>query len=149
MTHVEIHPPTRLAPRGARLELKAIHYKLNSVVPVHVAYFTAEVDDQGQVHFFPDVYGLDNRVASALRGRAVHFSSDPVVTAENQDRRQVQRNDTYQRYDPSQQSGPYQQRPYQQPYGPYQGWGSPFEQRGADPRYQPRGQPWNPYQDWN
>jgi murein L,D-transpeptidase YcbB/YkuD len=122
--------------------------KLNSVVPVHVAYFTAEVDDQGQVHFFPDVYGVDSRVASALRGRAVHFSSDPVVTAENQDRRQVQRNDPYQRYDSYQQNGPYQQRPYQQPYGPYQGWGSPY-QRGADPRYQPRGQPWNPYQDWN
>jgi L,D-transpeptidase YcbB len=123
--------------------------KLNSVVPVHVAYFTAEADDQGQVHFFSDVYGLDSRVASALRGRPVHFSSDPVVTAENQDRRQAQRNDPHQRYDPYQQNGPYQQRPYQQPSGPYQGWGSPYQRGGGDPRYQPRGQPWNPYQDWN
>lgn len=120
--------------------------KLNSPVPVHVAYFTAEVDDQGQVHFFSDVYGLDSRVASALTGRPVHFSSDPVVvTAENQDRRQAQR-DPYQRYDPYQRNAPYQPNGQYQPYGPYQG--SPY-QRGGDPRYQPRGQPWNPFQDWN
>ena len=117
--------------------------KLNSAVPVHVAYFTAEVDDQGQAHFFSDVYGLDSRVASALTGRAVHFSSDPVVTAENQDRRQAQR-DPYQRYDPYQRNAPYQPNSPYQPYGPYQGY-----QRGGDPRYQPRGQPWNPFQDWN
>jgi len=123
--------------------------KLNSSIPVHVAYFTAEADDQGQVHFFSDVYGLDSRVASALRGHAVHFASDPVITAENQDRRQAQRSDPYQRYDPYQQQyGPSQRNGPYQPYGPYQGWGPPY-QRGGDPRYQPRGQPWNPYQDWN
>ncbi len=114
--------------------------KLNTAVPVHVAYFTAEVDDQGQVHYFSDVYGLDSRVASALRGQAIHFASDPpVVTADNQDRRQAQRYS-----DPYQRNGQYQQ----QPYGPYQGWGSPY-QRGGDPRYPPRGQQWNPFQDWN
>ncbi len=118
--------------------------KLNSAVPVHVAYFTAEVDEQGQVHFFPDVYGLDSRVASALKGQAIHFASDPVITAENQDRRQAQRNDPYQREGPYQQNSPYQRNAP----NPYQGWGSP-SQRGGDPRYQPRRQPWNPFQDWN
>ncbi len=114
--------------------------KLNSSVPVHVAYFTAEVDDQGQVHYFPDVYGLDSRVASALRGQAVHFASEPVVTADNQERRQAQRT-----YDPYQRSGAYQQ----QPYDPYQqGWRDPYQQQ-RDPRYQPRGRPWNPFETWN
>ncbi len=118
--------------------------KLNSAVPVHVAYFTAEADDQGQVHFFPDVYGLDSRVASALRGQAVHFSSDPVISADNGEPRRAQRNDPYQRSDPYQRNGP-----YQQPYDPYQQGGRDPYQRGADPRYQPRGRPWNPFEAWN
>jgi hypothetical protein len=112
-----------------------------------VAYFTAEVDEQGQVHYFSDVYGLDSRVASALRGQAVHFASDPVITAENQDRRQAQRNDPY---DPYQRNTPYQRNSPYQPYDPNQGWGSPYQRGGGgDPRYQPRRQPWNPFQDWN
>ena len=113
--------------------------KLNSAIPVHVAYFTAEVDEQGQVHTFPDVYGVDSRIASALRGQAVHFASDPVVTADNQDRRQSQR------YDPYQRNGSYQQ----QPYDPYQQWRDPYQQRGGEPRYQQRGRPWNPFETWN
>jgi murein L,D-transpeptidase YcbB/YkuD len=119
--------------------------KLGAPIPVHIAYFTAEADDQGQAHFFPDVYGLDSRVASALRGQAVHFASDPVVTAENQDRRQAQR------YDPSQGYGPYQRYPNPSygPYGPYPGWRGPSQGWGGDPRYPPRGQPWGPFQDWN
>jgi len=116
--------------------------KLNSLIPVHVAYFTAEVDDQGQVHYFPDVYGIDSRVASALRGQAVHFASDPVISAENDDRRRPQRADPYQRGDPYQRNGPYQ------PYGPYQGWRDPY-QPGSDPRSQPRQRPWNPFEAWN
>ncbi len=119
--------------------------KLNSAIPVHIAYFTAEVDDQGQVRYFPDVYRIDSRIASALKGRAIQFSSDPVVTADNNpDRRQAQRYDPSQQYDPYQRSGP-----PQQPYGPYQGWVYPDQPR-SDPRRQPqRQQPWNPFQDWN
>lgn len=39
---------------------------LNQPVPVHIAYFTAEVDASGTVKLLPDVYGRDARVARAL-----------------------------------------------------------------------------------
>ncbi len=52
-----------------------------SMIPVHIAYFTAEVDEKGQVRYFPDLYGLDGRVASALKGQPVHFSSQPAISA--------------------------------------------------------------------
>jgi murein L,D-transpeptidase YcbB/YkuD len=47
--------------------------KLTTPIPVHVTYFTAVVDDAGKLHYRPDVYALDGRVASALEGRAVHL----------------------------------------------------------------------------
>jgi L,D-transpeptidase YcbB len=56
--------------------------KLSSEIPVHVTYFTADVDDQGQVRYYPDLYGLDGRVAAALRGEPVHFAHEPIVAAE-------------------------------------------------------------------
>ncbi len=52
---------------------------LRNQIPVHIAYFTAEADEKGQVRYFPDLYGLDSRVASALKGQPVQFESDPVV----------------------------------------------------------------------
>ncbi len=52
---------------------------LKTPIQVHVAYFTAEADEKGQVRYYPDLYGLDGRVASALRGQPVHFASDPVT----------------------------------------------------------------------
>ena len=42
--------------------------KLTTPIPVHITYFTAVVDDDGKLHYRPDVYGLDGRVASALKG---------------------------------------------------------------------------------
>ena len=42
--------------------------KLTTPIPVHVTYFTAVVDDAGKLHYRPDLYGLDSRVASALEG---------------------------------------------------------------------------------
>jgi hypothetical protein len=56
--------------------------KLTTQVPVHIVYFTAEADEKGQVRYYPDLYGLDGRVASALRGQPVLFSSEPAVSAE-------------------------------------------------------------------
>ncbi len=47
--------------------------KLTTPIPVHIAYFTAVADDTGKIHYKPDVYGLDGRIASALEGRAVHL----------------------------------------------------------------------------
>ena len=55
--------------------------KLTQHIPVHIAYFTAEVDEKGQVRYFPDLYGLDGRIASALKGQPVHFSSQPAISA--------------------------------------------------------------------
>lgn len=35
------------------------HVKLRQTIPVHIAYFTAWVDENGGVHFQPDIYGYD------------------------------------------------------------------------------------------
>jgi murein L,D-transpeptidase YcbB/YkuD len=44
--------------------------KLTKPIPVHITYFTATVADDGKVQHWPDIYGLDARVASALDGPA-------------------------------------------------------------------------------
>jgi murein L,D-transpeptidase YcbB/YkuD len=42
---------------------------LQSKIPVHIAYFTERVDDNGEVLRFKDVYGHEERVVLALEGR--------------------------------------------------------------------------------
>jgi hypothetical protein len=42
---------------------------------VHTTYFTTVVDDDGNVQYFADIYGLDGRVASALEGQPVSFTA--------------------------------------------------------------------------
>jgi L,D-transpeptidase YcbB len=42
---------------------------LDQPVPVHVTYFTAWVDDGGEVQTFGDVYGHEKRINLALQGR--------------------------------------------------------------------------------
>ncbi|MBY0558879.1 L,D-transpeptidase family protein [Hyphomicrobium sp.] len=42
---------------------------LDQPVPVHVTYFTAWVDDSGEVQTFGDVYGHEKRINLALAGR--------------------------------------------------------------------------------
>ena len=37
------------------------HVKLKKKIPVHIAYFTAWVDENGGLHFQPDIYGYDRR----------------------------------------------------------------------------------------
>jgi murein L,D-transpeptidase YcbB/YkuD len=39
---------------------------LQTAVPVHLAYFTASVDDAGVLHTRPDIYGHDRKVRQAL-----------------------------------------------------------------------------------
>ena len=39
---------------------------LKEKIPVHIAYFTATVDDNGDLKTFDDIYGYDQRVLSAL-----------------------------------------------------------------------------------
>jgi murein L,D-transpeptidase YcbB/YkuD len=48
--------------------------KLTKRVPVHITYFTAVADDEGQVKYFADIYGLDGRVASAIEGQQVRVA---------------------------------------------------------------------------
>lgn len=44
--------------------------KLRETVPVHIAYFTAWVDDNRGLHFLPDVYGHDHKQAAELQTAA-------------------------------------------------------------------------------
>ncbi len=109
--------------------------KLTSEIPVHVVYFTAEVDDHGQLRTFSDLYGLDAKVASALKGQPVHFANDPVVTAENPDQRRTERSE--------------QRTERGEPWGrPSDSWGPPRDRQRYGP-YGPYGRSWNPFENWN
>jgi len=54
---------------------------LNKPIPVHVTYFTAVADAAGKVQYFPDIYGLDERVTSALEGARVSLAPSPEAAA--------------------------------------------------------------------
>lgn len=42
---------------------------LNQHIPVHITYFTAQVDDDGDIDTEPDVYGHEKRITQALAGK--------------------------------------------------------------------------------
>lgn len=46
------------------------HVRLKRKIPVHVTYFTAQVDENGKISYFGDIYGHDSRMASALGFKA-------------------------------------------------------------------------------
>lgn len=50
---------------------------LDKNVPVYITYFTAMVDDDGKLRLRSDLYGRDQRLASALAGR--HVSMDRIA----------------------------------------------------------------------
>jgi L,D-transpeptidase YcbB len=50
---------------------------LEHKIPVHLTYFTAVVDDAGKLSTFADVYGLDNKMVTALFGSAAGFPVPP------------------------------------------------------------------------
>jgi len=52
--------------------------KLTTPIPVHVAYFTTTVDDDGKAHNHADIYGLDSRIATALAGRQVSIATASI-----------------------------------------------------------------------
>jgi murein L,D-transpeptidase YcbB/YkuD len=52
--------------------------KLTTPIPVHITYFTAVVDDAGKLHYRPDIYALDGRVASKLEGQPVNIATASV-----------------------------------------------------------------------
>ena len=76
--------------------------KLTTPIPVHITYFTLTVDEAGTLHQYPDIYGLDSRVASALEGHAVQVASAvtgadgglPTVRHQSSPRRQRAHFDT-------------------------------------------------------
>lgn len=49
---------------------KNAHVRLKNKIPVHVTYFTANVDENGKLRFFGDIYGHDSRMAAALGFKA-------------------------------------------------------------------------------
>jgi L,D-transpeptidase YcbB len=49
--------------------------KLSSPVPVYLTYFTVRVDDDGKLQKFGDIYGHDERLASALQGRVIRYDA--------------------------------------------------------------------------
>jgi L,D-transpeptidase YcbB len=59
---------------------------LSKPIPVYLVYFTARVEDGGQMETYSDIYGNDERVMSALRGRPVRYTApeamDPTEAAE-------------------------------------------------------------------
>ncbi len=87
LAHDKGYSPARIreiVESGATEEIK-----LSNPIPVHIAYFTAEADEQGQVRYLPDIYGLDARIASALKGQPVRFLSEPALSAEGAGDREV------------------------------------------------------------
>lgn len=47
---------------------------LDRPFPVHTTYFTATVDDKGNLSTFGDVYGLDRKVAAVVLGKSATFA---------------------------------------------------------------------------
>jgi len=66
---------------------------LDEQVPVHVTYFTARVDDDGELQFFDDVYKYDSRTLSALKGKPLPMlkKSAPRIRAVARDTRPTNR----------------------------------------------------------
>ncbi len=50
---------------------------LEKKIPVHMVYFTAVVDESDKVETSADIYGLDNKLATALFGNATGFPLPP------------------------------------------------------------------------
>ncbi len=48
---------------------------LTKPVSVYLTYFTARVSEDGKVEKYPDIYGHDERLMSALQGRAVRYNA--------------------------------------------------------------------------
>ncbi len=65
--------------------------KLKRFVPVHMTYFTAIVDDDGNFTTLPDVYGFDRRLAQALTGKGNLLPPPPAIASQQKRKRVVRR----------------------------------------------------------
>ncbi len=112
LAHEKGYSPAQIHEMAASGQTTEI--KLAKEIPVHVAYFTAEADEKGHVRYFADLYGLDGRIASAIRGQPVHFGSDPVAVEEESPARDEDA--------PRARSHP--RRPYaeRRPWNPFEDW---------------------------
>ena len=57
---------------------------LDHLIPVHITYFTAQVDDDGEVTTEKDVYGHEKRIRLALEGKwnAIDKGTDHLAQVE-------------------------------------------------------------------
>ncbi len=65
--------------------------KLNKPVPVHVTYFTVDVDQDGKLRTHPDIYGIDDKITAALKGKPLQFSLKSSAEARNEPAAQAPR----------------------------------------------------------
>ena len=52
---------------------------LTKSMPVYLVYFTARVDADGRMQRYGDIYGHDDRIMSALRGRPVRYTAPEAI----------------------------------------------------------------------
>ncbi len=62
---------------------------LDRQIPVYLVYFTARVSDDGRLATYPDIYGNDSRVMSALRGHPVRYTAPQAVDPSEADAQPV------------------------------------------------------------
>ncbi len=84
---VRVQDPLTMAELVTGLDRNTIESKIDSgrneqlrlkrKIPVHLAYFTAWPDDSGRIHFYPDVYGRDRLLQTAI-DKVVRTLSVPV-----------------------------------------------------------------------
>ncbi|SDO64660.1 Murein L,D-transpeptidase YcbB/YkuD [Filomicrobium insigne] len=54
------------------------YVELEKKIPVHTAYFTAYASENGEVRYFPDLYGFDSRTARAMGGNGSVFEGERI-----------------------------------------------------------------------
>ncbi len=64
-------------------------------IPVHITYFTAMVEGDGQLRSYGDVYGHDRRVALALAGRPLPLEPPSVASETSRPERKEARRSKY------------------------------------------------------
>jgi murein L,D-transpeptidase YcbB/YkuD len=60
-----------------------------TLIPVHLTYQTALVDDQGKVEFREDIYGRDQALLAVLNGAERKVADVPIQHKDNMTRRQI------------------------------------------------------------
>jgi L,D-transpeptidase YcbB len=65
--------------------------QFQNLIPVHLTYQTAFVDEAGKLNLREDLYGRDSRVIAALRGEERRFADVPIERAQTGARQQAVR----------------------------------------------------------